>query len=105
MNNIIEEKRKEFNARFYYKVNDYVETNNKERIITLDLYDVITEDIWQWIEDLIKEKKITINSEQLIGKPKNRFDELKHKNWDWSSFYNGWIEGRASLIKEIESNN
>lgn len=24
---------------------------------------------------------------------KAKFDELRHKKWDWQSFYNGWIEG------------
>ena len=38
-----------------------------------------------------------LNSKVLIGNPQLRFEELPHKKWEWRSFYNGWIEGRANL--------
>jgi len=38
-----------------------------------------------------------ITHEEIIGRVKNRFKELKEKQWDWESFYNGWFEGRADL--------
>lgn len=43
----------------------------------------------------LQEEKMT--SEKIIGTVKERFNELRHKNWDWSSFYHGWIEGRANM--------
>jgi len=30
-----------------------------------------------------------------------RFKDLEHKNWDWRSFYNGWLEGRTIILEEI----
>ena len=47
-------------------------------------------------------KKITINSKQIIGNVEKRFDQLKHKKWDWSSFYNGWLEGRFQMLIELD---
>ena len=41
----------------------------------------------------------TPNSEEIIGSVQQRYNELEHKNWNWFSFYNGWIEGRVNLIK------
>lgn len=40
------------------------------------------------------------DSKTLIGNPQQRFKELKHKDWDWRSFYNGWLEGRFNLMNE-----
>lgn len=40
-------------------------------------------------------------SEELIGKVSERFKDLEHKNWDWRSFYNGWLEGRTIILEEI----
>jgi len=39
------------------------------------------------------------NSEKLIGRVRLRFQELIRKKWDWRSFYNGWIEGRADMLQ------
>jgi hypothetical protein len=33
------------------------------------------------------------NSTEIINKAKERFEELKHKGFDWKSFYNGFLEG------------
>jgi hypothetical protein len=41
------------------------------------------------------------DSTQLIGTPERRFACLIRKEYDWRSFYNGWLEGRAELIREI----
>lgn len=42
------------------------------------------------------------DGKKLIGRSKERYAELIHKGWDWSSFYNGWIEGRSDMLKEIK---
>jgi hypothetical protein len=38
------------------------------------------------------------DSKWVIGSVKERFKQLKHKGWDWNSFYNGWIEGRVNSL-------
>ena len=38
------------------------------------------------------------NSTQMIGTAKERFDQLSRKEFDWHSWYNGWMEGRFNLI-------
>lgn len=38
-------------------------------------------------------------STEWIGRSKERFKELAHKKFDWRSFYNGWLEGRAEFLK------
>lgn len=42
------------------------------------------------------------NSTKLIGEVRKRFDELIEKEFDWSGFYNGWIEGRFEMLAEIK---
>lgn len=39
-----------------------------------------------------------MSSQELIGKCRQKFEELSHKEYDWVSFYNGWLEGRVDLI-------
>jgi len=39
-----------------------------------------------------------MSSEELIGKCRQRFKELALKEYDWVSFYNGWLEGRMDLF-------
>ena len=34
-------------------------------------------------------------SKQIIEQAKKRFKELEHKGYDWSSFYNGFLEAKA----------
>lgn len=41
------------------------------------------------------------DSERMIGRVKDRFKELEAKQWDWRSFYNGWLEGRADMLQQI----
>lgn len=49
---------------------------------------------------------IEATSENLIGRVKDRFKELKGKEFDWRSFYHGWIEGRADWnFKKPTTNN
>ena len=38
-------------------------------------------------------------SEEVIQQAKERFKELEHKNFDWRSFYNGYLEAFAESIK------
>ena len=38
-----------------------------------------------------------MDSKELIGNPKLRYDELIHKHFEWHSFYNGWLEGRVDM--------
>ena len=42
------------------------------------------------------------DSERLIGRVKDRFKELEAKQWDWRSFYNGWLEGRSDMLQQIK---
>lgn len=43
----------------------------------------------------------SFNSTKLIGNVRDRFGVLIRKNYDWPSFYCGWIEGRASLFFNV----
>lgn len=47
--------------------------------------------------------KLMPNSKQWIGKSRERFNCLEHYGFDWRSFYNGWLEGRADLIHDINN--
>ncbi len=38
------------------------------------------------------------NSTELIGNVHEHFEQLKEYNFDWKSFYNGWIEGRTQMV-------
>lgn len=42
---------------------------------------------------------LNIDSKELIGRVRARYQELKAKRWEWKGFYNGWLEGRADLLK------
>lgn len=42
-----------------------------------------------------------MNSQELIGKCRQRFEELALKEYDWVSFYNGWLEGRMDFYEDI----
>jgi hypothetical protein len=44
---------------------------------------------------------LSYDSKALIGKVEERFDDLKRKNFEWGSFYNGWIEGRIAMLAEL----
>jgi hypothetical protein len=38
------------------------------------------------------------DSTQMIGQAKERYDQLERKDFDWHSWYNGWMEGRFNLL-------
>lgn len=38
------------------------------------------------------------DSKRLIGRVGERYKELEAKGWEWRSFYNGWLEGRADMF-------
>ena len=39
-----------------------------------------------------------MNSTQLIGRARQRWNEIDHEGLDWISFFNGWLEGRADIV-------
>lgn len=39
-----------------------------------------------------------MNSTELIGRARDRWQEIDNKDLDWKSFYNGWLEGRIDLF-------
>jgi len=39
-----------------------------------------------------------MNSTDLIGRARQRWNEIDHKGLDWFSFFNGWLEGRADIV-------
>ena len=47
-----------------------------------------------------------LNGEQLIGKARERWNEIDNEGLDWKSFVNGWLEGRLDFIdvQEREKN-
>lgn len=38
-----------------------------------------------------------MNSTELIGRARERWNEIDHEDLDWISFFNGWLEGRADI--------
>jgi hypothetical protein len=47
--------------------------------------------ITHWLEE------VELNSGAIIGEVASRFQELARYNLNWSSFYDGWLEGRTDL--------
>lgn len=43
-----------------------------------------------------------MKSELLIQLAKDKFKELEHKDFEWRSFYNGFLEGFAKCQSKIE---
>ena len=39
-----------------------------------------------------------MNSTDLIGRARQRWNEIDHEGLDWFSFFNGWLEGRADIV-------
>jgi hypothetical protein len=39
-----------------------------------------------------------MNSTELIGRARDRWNEIDHEGLDWFSFFNGWLEGRADIV-------
>ncbi len=50
----------------------------------------------------MKEERQEWDSERIIGRVKDRFKELEAKQWNWRSFYNGWLEGRSDMLQQIK---
>ena len=50
--------------------------------------------------------ELMMTSEELIGKARERWNEIDNEGLDWKSFVNGWLEGRLDLIdvQEREKN-
>lgn len=42
------------------------------------------------------------DSKRMIGRVRDRFDELEEKGHEWRSFYIGWLEGRADMLQQIK---
>ena len=48
-----------------------------------------------------------MNSTEIIEKAKQRFKELEHKEYEWKSFFNGFLEGCSFMFsaeKELKKN-
>ena len=43
-----------------------------------------------------------MTGEQLIGRARERWNEIDHEGLDWRSFVNGWLEGRLDLIDNLD---
>ena len=39
-----------------------------------------------------------MTGEELIGRARERWEEIDNKGLDWRSFANGWLEGRIDLM-------
>jgi hypothetical protein len=46
-----------------------------------------------------------MTGEQLIGRARERWNEIDNESLDWKSFVNGWLEGRLDLIDVQERRN
>ena len=55
-----------------------------------------------WKERYMQLRNIIIgDSTHMIGKVRDRYKELERKEYDWKSFYNGWLEGRSDFFQKI----
>lgn len=43
--------------------------------------------------------ELMMTGEELIGKARERWNEIDNEGLDWKSFINGWLEGRLDLIE------
>ena len=43
-----------------------------------------------------------MTGEQLIGRARERWEEIDNEGLDWKSFANGWLEGRIDLMKQLD---
>ncbi len=41
-----------------------------------------------------------LSSSELIEKAKERFKQLRHKEYEWKSFCNGFLEAYGEIIKQ-----
>jgi len=75
--------------------NDYVGIVGKKEFDTEKEADAFRRDVFG-----ISHKEY--GSVELVGNFEHRFTELKDKDFERRSFYNGWKEGRAELLKELK---
>lgn len=45
-----------------------------------------------------------MTGEQLIGRARERWEEIDNEGLDWKSFANGWLEGRIDLMSSKMNN-
>lgn len=43
-----------------------------------------------------------MTGEQLIGRARERWEEIDNEGLDWKSFANGWLEGRIDRMKQLD---
>ena len=43
----------------------------------------------------------SMNSTEIIGRSRERFEELNNYEFEWRSFYNGWLEGRFDMLRML----
>jgi hypothetical protein len=43
-----------------------------------------------------------MTGEELVGRARERWEEIDNEGLDWRSFANGWLEGRIDLMKELD---
>lgn len=83
---------------------ELIEKNFKQYLRSTKIFDEShIEDGWQRYKALnnLYQDEIKWGSKELIGRSRECFEELIHKQWDWRSFYNGWIEGRGDMLSQI----
>jgi len=39
-----------------------------------------------------------MTGEELVGRARERWEEIDNEGLDWRSFANGWLEGRIDLV-------
>jgi hypothetical protein len=45
-----------------------------------------------------------MTAEKLIGRARERWEEIDNEGLDWRSFANGWLEGRIDLMSSKLTN-
>jgi hypothetical protein len=80
-------------------LNYFAEEDNDE--LRFAAYDIITTVKSNPYHPPERDILATYDSKAMIGNVKERFEQLERKGWDWSSFYNGWLEGRAEIYSEL----
>ncbi len=47
-------------------------------------------------------KRALLSSSELIEIAKQSYNQFKHKNYDWRSFYSGFLEAYGAVLRELE---
>jgi hypothetical protein len=104
--------RKLYHARFIGHLSDFIHDGIIEPVSNPEYWQAIASGvrisikahhIVEYLDEAPSKESdaVEFDSKWLIGRVKERFNELLKKNWDWRSFYNGWIEGRADAIEDL----